>query len=316
MNLQYKRIVGAVCVFVAVAFFLATTLFVRSRSWGEKRPTVLGPGPLNRTNVSPGTPVKPGTELRILPLGDSITQGWLSDEDGGDGNGYRLQLRQDLSEDEVVFAGTEVRGSMYDAWFAAWPGKTIQYISENVPDSLKQRPNLILLHAGTNDMDDRPDRGKQGNEPKAAAERLGNLIDQLIEACPDAVILVAVIIGTCDPHKSPGTPEYQSLIPATVQTRRDEGHRVLAVDFSTFPEDQLRDCIHPTNDGYKELGHYWYDFITQIPANWIGHPVGDDPARAESTAEGAKMRPSRLMGLVGLPAILGLVLWTQRVVTE
>jgi hypothetical protein len=40
--------------------------------------------------------VKQGTKLRILPVGDSITVGYLSDRDGGDGNGYLLRLRDKL----------------------------------------------------------------------------------------------------------------------------------------------------------------------------------------------------------------------------
>lgn len=45
-----------------------------------------------------GYPVKPGTELRILCVGDSITVGFESDQGpGADGNGYRLELRNDLS---------------------------------------------------------------------------------------------------------------------------------------------------------------------------------------------------------------------------
>ncbi|CCF38733.1 carbohydrate esterase family 3 [Colletotrichum higginsianum] len=47
--------------------------------------------------VAPGQAVKPGTKLRILGVGDSITVGFLSERDGGDGNGYRLKLQQDLS---------------------------------------------------------------------------------------------------------------------------------------------------------------------------------------------------------------------------
>jgi hypothetical protein len=35
-------------------------------------------------------------KLRILCLGDSITVGYLSDHDDGDGNGYRLELRDKL----------------------------------------------------------------------------------------------------------------------------------------------------------------------------------------------------------------------------
>lgn len=52
---------------------------------------------LHYGNSAPGVRVKPGTELRILCVGDSITVGFLSDKNGGDGNGYRLELRNDLS---------------------------------------------------------------------------------------------------------------------------------------------------------------------------------------------------------------------------
>ena len=40
--------------------------------------------------------IKSETELRILGVGDSITVGFLSERDGGDGNGYRFQLQRDL----------------------------------------------------------------------------------------------------------------------------------------------------------------------------------------------------------------------------
>lgn len=131
-------------------------------------------------------------------------------------------------------------------------------------------------------MDDRSFLSTEGNDPKGAAKRLGSLIDQIIEACPDAVILVAMIIGTCDPHKVSATPKYQALIPGIVQERRSNGSYVLAVDFTTFPKSLLQDCIHPSLNGYLEFGHYWYDFITQIPSSWIKDPVGADPTREES----------------------------------
>lgn len=62
--------------------------------------------------VAPGTPVAAPTELRILPLGDSITFGYQSPN----GNGYRLELYNDLSGDDVVMAGVIQSGSMIDNW--------------------------------------------------------------------------------------------------------------------------------------------------------------------------------------------------------
>ena len=52
---------------------------------------------LNYKETEAGESVKKGTKLRILPVGDSITVGYLSDRNGGDGNGYRGQLKKDLS---------------------------------------------------------------------------------------------------------------------------------------------------------------------------------------------------------------------------
>lgn len=124
-----------------------------------------------------------------------------------------------------------------------------------------------------------PNRGisKEGNDPKGAADRLGKLVDKMIKECPDATILVAMIINTCDEKQSPATKEFQKLIPDVVKSRREDGHHVLAVDFTTFKTSDLQDCIHPTNSGYKLMGDYWYSFIHQIPTSWIKQPVGPDP---------------------------------------
>ncbi|EGX89576.1 lipolytic protein G-D-S-L family [Cordyceps militaris CM01] len=229
-----------------------------------------------------GNQIENGRELRILPVGDSITVGYGSDE-GGDGDGYRRKLRDDLSGNKVIFAGTETTGTMEDGYFAAWSGKTIQFISDHVEPSLDQRPNVVLLAAGTNDMNPNPSISTEGNDPVQAALRLGRLVDKIITKYPGAVLLVAVITDTCDPAQAPGTRQFQKLVPRVVQQRRDAGHRVLAVDFTSFVRDNgkevLRDCIHPTNSGYWLMGDYWYDFLTQVPGGWIQPPVGGDPQR-------------------------------------
>lgn len=85
-----------------------------------------------------------GIELRILPLGDSITWGYES----ADGNGYRLSLLDDLTGEDVVFAGVVQNGNMADNWMAGYPGWTITMIAGVANASLVQRPNVVLIHAG------------------------------------------------------------------------------------------------------------------------------------------------------------------------
>ena len=132
-----------------------------------------------------------------------------------------------------------------------------------------------------------PKISTEGNDPAEAVKRLGNLIDKMIKACPDATILVAMIINTCSATQIDRTKEYQKLIPGVVKTRYDAGHQVLAVDFTTFETSWLQDCIHPTNEGYKTMGDYWYDFIYQTPREWIKKPVEPDPkGSSESGANG------------------------------
>lgn len=139
-------------------------------------------------------------------------------------------------------------------------------------------------------MNPNPDISQQGTDPIEAAKRLGELVDKIIDKCPEAVILVAIVIPSCRDIQSESIAQYQKLIPGVVRERRDKGHRVLAADFSSFSVRNLRDCIHPTNEGYKILGNYWYSFIHQIPPAWIEEPIGPNPD-PERESGGGRHRP-------------------------
>ncbi|KFY90678.1 hypothetical protein V500_05016 [Pseudogymnoascus sp. VKM F-4518 (FW-2643)] len=237
---------------------------------------------LQYASTAPGVAVTNGTKLCILPVGDSITVGWLGD----DHNGYRKQLQSDLSADKVVFAGTERYGSMDDPYFATWSGKTIKYMHDNIDESLAQKPIVILLHAGINDMSPDSSVSTEGRDPVAAAKRLGALINKMLQKCPDATILVAMIISTTRPAQAPQTAQFQALVPGVVQTREALGKHVIAVDFTKFPTKLLRDGIHPTDGGYRTMGDWWYDFMTQIPRSWISVPEGPGPYPTGKLASG------------------------------
>lgn len=89
-----------------------------------------------------------GLDLRILPLGDSITYGSGSTS----GNGYRLELQNLLVGNTVQYVGSQHSGSMANNSNEGHPGAVITQIAKFAKLGLNQLPNVVLLMAGTNDM--------------------------------------------------------------------------------------------------------------------------------------------------------------------
>jgi lysophospholipase L1-like esterase len=79
---------------------------------------------------------------------DSITQGFQSPT----GNGYRQHLIDLLNGNAVDMVGRMISGNMADPDEQGIDGATIQQVTDNVQSALQLRPNVILLHVGTNDM--------------------------------------------------------------------------------------------------------------------------------------------------------------------
>ena len=126
------------------------------------------------------------TNLRIMPLGDSITFGTQST----DHNGYRGPLAIALSGQVAAldFVGAQIGGSMSDPDNEGHPSYKINDIAALTSASLNNyKPNLVLLDAGINDLG-------QNYEISTAPARLGSLIDQILTAEPDATVLVATLI--------------------------------------------------------------------------------------------------------------------------
>ena len=127
---------------------------------------------------------------------------------------------------------------------------------------------------------------KQGDDPQMAVDRLAMLIDNITIAVPDAIMLVAKIIPTNQTgwessfDQELRTVAYQNLIPGVVAVRAQQGRRILCVDFSNFPMSAINPGgVHLTDAGYQLMGRWWYDFIHQIPAEWINTPAGANPQR-------------------------------------
>ncbi|KAL8676965.1 MAG: hypothetical protein Q9186_006574 [Xanthomendoza sp. 1 TL-2023] len=212
-----------------------------------------------------------GIELRILPLGDSITNGFQST----DNNGYRLTLQRDLAGSKLLFVGSQSGGTMDDNWHEGWNGYTIDKIEDKSSLSVAYfKPNIILVHAGTNDMNLNPPV-----DPEHAPDRLGRLIDNLIGfGTADSLILVAQIIGASNGQTNSLIQKYNEAIPAVV-AKRATNHKVAVVDFrNALQASDYADGLHPNDNGYKKMGDIWFKAIQDAAGKgWIKPPQGPPP---------------------------------------
>jgi lysophospholipase L1-like esterase len=190
-----------------------------------------------------------------MPLGDSITDGT-----GFDG-GYRVELfaRSIADNKNITFVGSLSNGpdtvsgvtfpKSHEGHFA-W---TISQVDDIIPDpTLAPAPHIILLHLGTNDIN-------QG-QGSSAPDRLGSLIDQIVTALPDSLLVVAQLIPL--PMEASALDTYNAAIVDVVQARLDTGNHLLLVDqFTGFPTSELGDGVHPNEAGYARMGDVWYEAI-------------------------------------------------------
>jgi lysophospholipase L1-like esterase len=114
-------------------------------------------------------------------------------------------------------------------------------------------PSVILLHIGTNDV---------GNSTAAQmSDRLAGLMDKIVDAAPDAVLVVAKITPLS--WATSVINPYNAAIPGLVQTRAAAGKHVMVADMNTgFTSAMIgSDGIHPNSAGYKFMADRWYSVI-------------------------------------------------------
>ena len=212
-----------------------------------------------------------GEELRILPLGDSITYG----EGSSDGNGYRLALYDLLHpENDLDYIGRVKSGTMVDNHNEGYRGYPIVSIADAVTTKYPELPNIVLLMAGTNDVIKR-------HNLSTSSSALDKLTGKVISAYPDAVVLVAEITPLLDPkEKDPKREarrlEYNSAIPGIIQKYAEGGTHIAVVDMGRVTPDCINatDGIHPLDEGYRQIAYAWFEAILAAEERgWLGGPT-------------------------------------------
>ena len=211
-----------------------------------------------------------GDPCKILPLGDSITHGFASTDDGG----YRSQLYKLIlaANQKVTFTGslangpTQVSGQNFPRMHEGHDGWTIDPgfstfgsggISSLVPSpAFDGKPHIVLLHIGTNDT---------GFMDSAnMSTRLESLLDKIAQASPSSLIVLAQI--TPLGYTSAALTAYNAKIPGIVQSHAAKGQHIVGVDMSKMPvpADIFTDNVHPNDQGYVYMANIWYAAIKEM----------------------------------------------------
>ncbi|WP_162795784.1 GDSL-type esterase/lipase family protein [Nonomuraea lactucae] len=214
-----------------------------------------------------------GANLRIMPLGDSITVGVGSSHKAG----YRLPLWNKLSGNTVDLVGSSRSGQVPDPDHEGESGAVIDRIADNAKRSLPSRPNVVTLHAGTNDMD-RP------FNPDTAPDRMAKLIDQITEAAPDATVVVASLVPARNSATQARIDRFNGELLKIVNRRQLAGKHVMLVGTEVTTAD-VPDGLHPNDTGYAKLADaFYWGILSANAAGWIKSPVNPGSGTCTDTA--------------------------------
>jgi lysophospholipase L1-like esterase len=220
-------------------------------------------------------PCPAGTACKILPLGDSITEGFgyrgTSSEPDNQG-GYRIELfRQAVKNNKsITFVGSLTNGPstvenvQFPTKHEGHGGWTISQIAGIADNTLStNKPNIVLLKIGTNDVN--------GTGSSGAPNGLKNLIDQITKDLPSALLVVSSIIPITNDGTNDRVKTYNATIPTAVSAAAAAGKHVVFVDsYAAFVADSswktkyMGDNLHPNDTGYALLGQTWFAAISAL----------------------------------------------------
>ena len=224
--------------------------------------------------------------LRIMPVGDSITEGAC-----GTKAGYRYFLYRDLVADgyAVDYVGDlqnnacdelpDPDHSGHSGWYLGSTGDfaSIQANIGGWLDALAQTgnlPDVILLHAGTNDASRR--------EPLTdLPDALRSVLATIKTKAPNAHVVVTTVLERNDVSNWTGdinwdrniNDNYNAYVPTVVAEAAEGGQKVHFLDMRsklTQPDDFAADLLHPNDSGYLKMSDAWRAEIERIfgPRAW------------------------------------------------
>jgi lysophospholipase L1-like esterase len=210
-----------------------------------------------------------GEAVKIMPLGDSITQG-----SGGEAT-YRYFLWHRLlgAGYRVDFVGSLTGVDWGDPKYPDFDQDHEGHSSYRADDVLLELdgwlsanlPEVVLVHLGTNDV-------TAGETTASTIQELGRIVDVLRSHNPGVIVLLAQIIP-CEWNDS-AVRELNAEVPLLAAEKSTAQSPVLAVDQWTgfSAAEDTSDGVHPNESGERKMAARWYEaLVTVLPAPPAGH---------------------------------------------
>jgi len=209
---------------------------------------------------------------RILPLGNSITQG---DRFSDGANSYRRNLWNKLIGDGHI---VDFVGSLStDRYGFSFPDGTFDhdheghwgYRADEIIPSLPgwlagYDPDIALIHIGTNDAYD-------GNSASSTIDEIEQIIDILRNKNAGITIFLAQLIPMPDADHNNTIDAINAGIPNIASSLDEAGSRIIVVDHNSGWNigSNTYDGIHPNETGEEVMAQKWFEafdaYVSAIP---------------------------------------------------
>ena len=204
-------------------------------------------------NCTPITAGKLPANLRIMTLGDSITQGVTN------GVAYRSVLNsmlQGVPGHTYTFVG-----SMYDGIFnhEGHSGWCLNYscsgnILPNIPDWINaSTPNLVIMNGGVNDL-------VSGVPEPTVEQSAQSVVDSIFSSAPNAYIIIQPIAQEGGPTGDQII--YNNWMKNYVAAQQARGVKIYFADTSVVTTGMAG--YHPVDAGYQQFGQIIFDVMRPL----------------------------------------------------
>ncbi len=212
-----------------------------------------------------GLTANTSAQVKIMPLGDSITRGVSGATDDA---GYRNDLASLLAGGGLFFnfVGSQVDGSGFDPSHEGHDGFRADQIRDNVISYLNgafttNETGIIILMVGTNDI-------SSDQTPETTRDEIEGIIDAIHAYNANLKIILSSVVPRTD-EKDAQTTSLNNLIEALFYKKRDDEGRNLfyAGSNEVFKQnagwavDYFADSVHPNDTGYNQLAEVFFNAV-------------------------------------------------------